>query len=364
MKSSDSFAFLATTVTCCFLSPFLHAQALTGSERVEMLRAAEWYQRNRDSFRNLKCRYVLKDYGCKTIRDAIQGENLGKDNMTAYGLWVVRGSAERHTLGCDPAFIENVIATFPKQKAQKIEPGLMMAVGPAFPHANYLSNGRYTLTVDSSFGTAGFHETSKGRQPHNGLGQTMALGFSYPPYDPGSMLRDVISGKLYGRFECTQVIEGHKALVFAVGKSEKQILERFWLDPGRGFLPIRFEDHDSSTGVLQTVGYITDARQCSGNRWFPTRSFFVNLPRDESLKNSKDNWRLDVRVTTVPFLDANAIPTDEDFVTVIKAGCQLQDNRSGVCNTERADRTITLDGLNDLAKKLDKLANRPNLGVR
>jgi hypothetical protein len=351
MKSFHSFVVLGTLTLLGCVQSFLNAQVPQGSERAEMLRAAEWYQRNRDSFHNLKCRFVAKDYACKTIKDAIEGKALGRETMVNNGLWIVRGSEEQYSLG-DISVIQRAFADLREHKggAEKLS---NLAV-PCL-HSDYLSNGRYKLNV-ASIGCADFYEEGKGDQPRGSkLVTPMNLGFLHPPDDLASLLGDAISGKQYGRLEGTQVIDGHKVLVFSVGKSRDEIRMRMFLDPARGFLPLRIDSYLPGTDVRHQSSAITDAKQCSGNRWFPMRGVVV--------LNANQEGKVDlyIRITTVLSLDADTAPADEDFVTVIESGCQVKDpHRPRAIYIEKSTKTVTLDGLNELAKKLDRLANRPN----
>ncbi len=103
-------------------------------------------------------------------------------------------------------------------------------------------------------------------------------------------------------------------------------LSRYYLDPDRGCLPIRYESYSTEQELLMkapmVVAELVSARQCSRDRWFPERTI-------EYTPISKGTLRFAVQEILLTDLDADYRATDRDFTIKLPEGTYVKAGRDG-----------------------------------
>jgi hypothetical protein len=134
---------------------------------------------------------------------------------------------------------------------------------------------------------------------------------------PGNLLKDCASGKQVCHTITTENLDGRQLILVALGESREAVTCRFWLDPDRGFVPIRGSVF-ASTGEELHRTYWSDIRKCSGDRWFPCHWLAISIPR-------RADAGFSVRELTVTSFEADKRPTPDAFRLTIPGGTQIID---------------------------------------
>ncbi len=328
-----------------------YAQIAVPKDRTTMAVAAEGYLSNLESFPNLFCRFIVSDHQVNTLADALAGR-FGAPTMINEGLLIRRGNKERYRLGCPPEVLAQLMEKSRKDAERK---GKTEAFVPCID-ANVLVNGHYKLEVASMIHVADVYSSDDGPQPRRSTFLSpVTLGDMTPPNDPGTLLREAVAGKIYGRYEGMQDVDGRKAMVFAIGESADKITHKFYLDSERGFLPLRHEILDPVRGTRVHLSFFTSFRACSGGRWYPERGVDVIKLWDEG------RTPIIAREVKVTYLDVDTPTRDEDFAILIPAGHQVknpQNIKDGAAYIEKADHRVTAEEIPQVVNKLQELTEK------
>ncbi len=307
--------------------------------------AAEGFSHNLESFRFFTCKFRVTDYLCSSTSEAL----LGKWQSTRMQLWgehIIDGRRERYLINCDPSVIQEAMERVVKAAAS--EKG-----GPIFGTmsclmGDYVSDGEYKLDGGGLGSVADFYTEGHGYQPKGSFLTPLNL---CQPRNLGDLLRSSVNGPAFARFEGSAKEVGRDVLVFATGESVDRITNRFYLDPERGFWPVRVENYFPKDHV-KMLGLTTELRRCSSGRWFPTRQVLVMNWQDEGKAS------LLVRVVEVTELDVDNKPPDKAFAFVIKEGTQVKDDsRKGalyLAHKEDVVKITELERIGDYLKMAEE----------
>ncbi|MDX9978802.1 MAG: hypothetical protein RBU25_02030 [Lentisphaeria bacterium] len=100
----------------------------------------------------------------------------------------------------------------------------------------------------------------------------------------------------------TELVEGHPCYVVDVMTPWNTRSETLWLDPRRGFLPVRSQKFDRSKEEnCHMESTITEAVECTGGIWLPvrcTRLVLADGTRHKIAVGAEDGGGLDIRINT------------------------------------------------------------------
>jgi hypothetical protein len=112
------------------------------------------------------------------------------------------------------------------------------------------------------------------------------------------------------------------------GEEEPEVV--YLIDAARGFLPVQLWIQRPD-GTFSSKAFMTDIRQCAGDRWFPMRCVYFRSRSEGSLEEPGA-----VTILEVTELDVDHRPDDDAFVVSIPKGAALHDG-------EKLGSQITLD---------------------
>jgi hypothetical protein len=282
-------------------------------DQSELAVAAAGYAHNVESFRNFRCRFVINDYEARTLKEAIEGKFVQSHGPVIEGLWIVKGRCERYLLTCDGKIIQDAKDFIARGQGAA---GQKQGAFPSCMAKDYLSNGEYHLDRGIFMPVAHLAREGEAPKPPGSSDiNPLRLGHRSPWAYPDALFRKCIEGNWYGRFEGIQEVLGRQAMTFACGKTKGAIDTRYFLDPERGFMPIRDDKINPATGKRYTFALVTNFRSCGDGRWFPERSLTFTLG------NGPDGppYR-DVREIKLKSLDLDIELDESEFALTIPNG--------------------------------------------
>lgn len=295
---------------------------------VTLKEIAQGYLQNRESFKFFTCRFVIRDGKAPTLKEALErGPREVEEEVI--GEWVVDGPRERYE--------RRRSKTFKLQGAPG--GGLFVGLPPVF----HLRDASYVLDLDTTLGGGALRPVSEGRGEIDMTCWNM-VGF-ISAGEPGRRIADLLriaphALVLRGRTQ----LDGVEVIRFdEVNKDGSR--HEFYVDPKRGYLPLQVRL--CSPQGAPTNGYITEIRQCSGNRWFPTRCVVVWLDRKEVPYL--------VREFRVVELDTERRPSAEAFATTLPGAMQLHDGIHPA-SAMMLEGKVHVDDLGKLAAALERKA--------
>ncbi len=317
---------------CLLVGPAALGAAPGGLDQaavVTLQEIAQGYLQNRESFKFFICRFVIRDGKAPTLEEGVaRGPTEVEEEVI--GEWVVDGPRERYERR--------------RSKSFKLQgaPGGGLFVG--LPPVFHLRDASHVLNLDTTLGGGALQAVGEGRGEidmtcWNMLGM-MTLDENYMPgrVIPSFLHRGALV--LRGKTE----LDGAEVIRFDVIGREGDH-DEYYVDPKRGYLPLQIRSIGPGEG--STRGYITEMRQCSGNRWFPTRCVVVWLGKDAvpSL----------VREFRVVELDTERRPDAEALGTTLPGRMQVHDGiRPG--SAMMVEGKVHVDDLGKLAAALERKA--------
>jgi hypothetical protein len=298
------------------------AVADTGGEQSALHVLSEGYLHNRNSFDSIDCRFTLARTTARSTSEAIAGQFVGKTVSYAC-LWLVNKEYVRFEKKCPEDLKKETVAVMEKH-AKSGAAG--SSKGPsvlAIPCKDELllrnRNSSYGLSYSELIECATL--TPKGVRDEGGIRGTpfdMEVMAADEYSNPHRNLQDCISGRFDGKYVGKENVKGRNLEVVSLAHKGKQERMRFGFDPERGYLPVYISDRAPEDGYTLTYeAFITDARKCSGGRWFPTRCVVVYL------RHSKVDGEIRVVEIKVTQLDVDNPPAHDRFDITIPAGFQV-----------------------------------------
>lgn len=280
-----------------------------GQDRDAIGFAAEGYLDNREAFPFLRCRYTVVNGMASSIDDAVEGK-LAK-RVVREGVWVVDGDRMKYELVCDPAVVKEGLREARKAVMETQQDGTSSANYASVPclDKKVLKYGEFILTT----GSLGFATIQSGAEAttSGGVRETpWGINIMGPDeiLNPGAQLRACLRNKPENaEYLGTENVDGvgtiGVSLRFKGNPNDMRMEYRF--ATSRGLLPIRIDDIDAATGKVRRSARIVEAKECSNDRWFPTKCVLI-YDLDE-----KPPYRVERYEVTE--LEVDSPPSDEDF---------------------------------------------------
>jgi hypothetical protein len=297
---------------------------------------------HRESFPSMTCKFTYIQGEANGLDRAIRGQagDIQISN-TSTARWIVDKQSVLFEQLADPAILEQAKATAEKAGA------LSFSV-PVVSHG-LLTDG--SLRLRYSQGLAGAEISGPDAAPRPDMRFTpfaMNLMGKNEEFSPGNMLIGCVGGKMTCVSMTTEKVDGHEIIVVEL-LHPRQTRYRYWLDPQRGFLPIKcyFLGND---GKEITRAYWTDIRKCSGNRWFPWRGVNIRTYGVTDPDKSAGSFRVEeIRVNS---LDVDKPPKRDSFRLVLPIGTQVHSELAKGAIHTKEDETVGLDDLPKLMQRL------------
>jgi len=305
-----------------------------GSPDARQVKAvAEGCLANREAFAFLTCKFTFRRGKAQSIESALRGEFLQPDSVVVGKVrWMVDGDRVLYELTTDPKI-------FQEAEAQARKEGAMRFSTPLTSETN-LTDGRWKLAYGSSMRSANIIRPERPGWDINISPFSMNMMGPNEAFGPGNMLRGCLSGKFFCHSLSTEQVDGLSTVVATIGETNESVRKKYWLDPERGFLPIRAASFSASGEELRR-GYWTDLRKSSGARWFPWRAVAISKPESHAAEIAVE----EIRVSS---LDVDKRPPHEAFHVMIPKGTSV--SYPGTSLAFFGTKTDERVGLDDIPK--------------
>jgi hypothetical protein len=288
---------------------------------------------NRESFPSISCRFTQIHGTVDRIEVAVGGQSQDIHiSATSKMRWIVDKQSVLIEQIADPAILAEAQAKADKEGSTKLcVPVVSQAI---------LTNGSLRLYYLQPL--TGASISGPDHKPSGEIRDTpfaMGLMGANEELSPGNMLTDCVRGKKTCDSVTTENVDGHAVVVVVMGPIGKQGRMKYWLDPERGFLPVR-SSFFGDNGKELARAYWTDIRKCSGDRWFPWRAVKISDPM-------KSTGPLEVDEIRVVTLDVDKPPTRESFRLVLPKRTLVYDPNIplAILDHLKEDEEVGLDDL-------------------
>lgn len=317
---------LIVLILTATLAPALASPAAGAEDERTVLRAiAEGYLHNRESFPQFTCRYRIAKGRAASYEQAVDGDLANP--VTADILWVVSGDKERHSVSTnDAALRENA--------ARSVQADGSTVVVVPIASEDYLTDGRRQFRHSSGLANLFGVGSSDHRLSTNPF--SMGVMGEGESRTPAALIQQKLNEPNPCRLRGRESVLGYGALVVEIPSRDGTQVLTYYLDPERGYLPIR---KDAETrGQVESRTMITEARDCGDDRWFPMRSVRITNPEGEPPYY--------VQLIDVLELDVESVPDEDLFAVELPAGTRVVD-RSDPKSQFESEEPMSVD-LNDL----------------
>jgi hypothetical protein len=300
---------------------------LAGEESDRLRVIAESSLANRKAFPFINCRFVVVYAKCDNDKDPLEGGNL-REGQEADGVWIVRNDQVRHEIIVDPteerAYLDEAYARAAAKAGPDVKK-LHVSVGRRLTSRKILWDGARGMSYSPIIGGGGMFPPDR---PGPGITMTPfdLAGMMGPDerLHPGYVLekRDE-SGAITWRFVGRETVRGRDLLVVSCDDNSygDNAHSKYWFDPEWGFLPVQKTYHYDDPKHIRGKAVVTDVREFSGGRWFPTRSVQILSPGP-----AEPDGELEVFELRVKELDVDTPPSDEMLALEIPKGARLHNS--------------------------------------
>ncbi len=334
--------YLVTASTFCIVFiPVARTEPAGASAGKEALAkvAILGYAASIDAFTSYKCRYRCTKAEARSIEDARAGRLI---NVASYECLLIVDGEKRSYQGFSPE-------TLPDAAQGKPMPGKKGAVLiPWFGSSDRnLADGKREMNYLPQLRAMGLW--AKERATH---------GIPYAPLDmltgdrerngPDVLMAQADEYDLTG--QGMSEIDGHPLVSVRLRNKMYGYTLGYSFDAGRGYLLVQKEIVFGDK--IKTRGFVTDARECGNNRWFPNRCIAVTTPDMGDMFGV-----LEVQVLE---LDPDYRASASDFAFRIPAGTEVNYNEDARKRFKlRQDETVSLEDLPTLFDMLERSATTP-----
>jgi hypothetical protein len=277
------------------------------SPESQLRAAAQGYLSNRESFDRFVCRYRIRVGLSRTVADALNG-TLSKVTATADATWAVDGSKVLFDIRCEDGVIRKAFR----------ENASPQGVSIPLPSNALLDDGSYQLYFSPVGQTAVIQDLQLRRSLIEMTPFDRGIMGQDESQSPPRLIETYLRDKLFCRVDLAEEEELKGCLCLRFGQSENRLHEVHYLDPYRGFLPVQSSIYRPNSTELLCKIFLTAARKCSGDRWFPERSIYVQNP-------GQPNGPYFTREIQVLHLDADVLPAESFFSLLLPKGTILND---------------------------------------
>lgn len=318
---------------CVSLAFFSLIPAASANE--EFLVVADGYKSNLDSIREFVCKFTMTDCTGVTMAGVFSDKQTVVGSRVLYGTWIRKSEAERYWISNSKEFAGG---------------SSNASVDKNIISENFLSDGRRVLRSDLGLAVAALQ--SQGEGDTKVIGTPVNHGGLIYGIDPWSIAQRCRQGEYTVRFDGKVDIFGVSTLAFSVGPPKEKVWLRFFVDPQKGFFPIRVDywDNGNVGSEPNMIGYTTDFRRGSKGGWFPFRSVLVK-------PQGKSSNAVRYREYKVAFWDADTKVEDADLAITIPQGYQVQrQNDNWALLGTQHDRKVGVADLDGLERELAESA--------
>lgn len=303
---------------CAILAECRVAQAKPGDAAV-MSSVAEGYTANRASFVFASCTYEVTKGTADSIQEALAGKIELRERLE--GIWAYDAGKERCSLvNSKVPRVDDTNEEVVVEKPSTAGAGPSLVSTASEPSSHFLGDVTQQITFSPDIGVANLFSI-KNREKNPGI-TPWNMGVMGPneKNNPGKLVLEFVQTKK--SIELTEgEVDGTPVLAIKLTDHDKRQLT-FSFDPEGGFLPIHIDFFGKSEL------FITDVKECTGNRFFPMRSCELTPNK----KTGKVNVR-EIRVTT---LDVDSKPDEDLFALQLPSGTR-------VINLSRKSERFVLD---------------------
>lgn len=321
--------------------------AVVDNEREALGVLAAGYARHREAFPAIYCRFDVSEGNASTTDEALASRFTSK-RVAQHGRWLVREKNIFYELKCeidraaetDRLLREDVERS---KRVQRAIDGSVESGGVSVPCTGsvYLRDAELSLHYAPVLNGANLF--SKGDLDGFSIRVTpFNLDFLGPDENanPARYLKDALAGRFEAKFEGTRSIAGSDVLLVRVGVG---LQATFGFDPGRGYMLVYASFLSGRSAMRAFEVYVTAAKKCAGDRWFPTRTILVNSP------DSSPPFK--VRELQVTDLDVETPPSVRQFHIKLPAGVQVSNIGRPEWITLQKPQSIGLSDLSGLRER-------------
>lgn len=241
--------WVVMVVAECVCVPSMRADEQEGGLRA----VADGYRNNRASFPYMVVRSIVTKGRADSIEEALAGRFRGEGQVVARGFYAFKGTTHRSELIYPPQLQEKYRVKIDDHRSRT-----------SYVSERHLSNGI----------VAAQHFPNSRQALVEARGEE-GLVFLVRPFDVGltggrgdtPLDRLIEQGLETGGPVCTYEgeteMDGRKCLMIAM---RDQLSRRYWVDPERGFLPVRLE---MTEGKSVVAARLVEIQECSRGRWLP-----------------------------------------------------------------------------------------------
>jgi hypothetical protein len=259
----------------------------------------------------------------ETVTQAVKGIwQQTSETITKDGIWLVQDGSVRFELKCS---VEDKILSdkISKQNLEQLEKEIREDPSKAGKKriVRLHCSDKFVMSSKDSFRLTYSDRLKVANITPKGVGES-DTGIECGPFDMGIMarneysnpsryLQDCINGRLIGRYEGTQEINGQQLEIITVSikTSVNQPVMKLGFDPKQGFLATYIANYDTKTRKPNYEAFILETKKCSGDRFFPVKSVVVTYrPNDKLFVRNIVVTDLDVDTPLDPALFRLEIP--------------------------------------------------------
>lgn len=264
------------------------------------------YSANVKSFEHYSCRWRYTKAKAESVNQALQGKFL---NAISYEMrLLVDGERELKEDLAEPRPIPLAKGTpIPGKKGLFATPKLVSS-------DRHLSDGKRQLAYIPQMTAANIALKDKHVFPLRGT--PLGMGFIAHRGGAGSPEERLARPELYELCKAvSEEIDGRPVITLAFLEKQYATTVRYSLDMNRGYLPVRICLTDREKKRIEV--FVTEMKECTGQRWFPMRTVVVRYPDQGTLCAVTE-----IRVLE---LDVDRRPAESEFAVDIPAGTLVFD---------------------------------------
>ncbi len=300
------------------------------------------YAANINSFTHYSCRYKITRAVAHSLDEALQGKFT---NATEYECRLAVDGDMTVCEGLTPAHPPNPKNAIKNPK----KPGVGIVPDDGINSDRYLADGQRTINFCPQMKSLGLwvNERSNRRIGDTPL-EVLGAGLRNQ-HGIDVMARDTENYVLSS--DGLEDLEGRPVVSLRLTYKKPNQVQRYSLDPGRGYLPTRRSLYDDNQ--VRSHTYLRSARECSGQRWFPEHVTEISIP-------NQPGGRFGVIEARVLEFDADHRPDRSAFAISVPAGTQVSDQvdyRNPFYLKQ--EEKIHVDDLASLFRKMDEAQTSP-----
>ena len=271
-----------------------------------MILAREALAENSKNLSFFECRFTTINAKLKSVD--FEGKAL-MDPIESKGLWIKDGDESFYELVCD---VRKVQESIDEQKKKNNK--LLRVTLPCPAEVKTIRNKNQFLLFSPGLSAAKVSPNWVTPFAEDYINPfTMCVMGRKNEYSTMSLIERGLAGEV--KYDVKKAeFKGGKCLVLTFIRNDNGSSIEHWLDPNRGFLPIRVLWMDGN-GVVTTETQVVEAAQSTHKGWFPRLSMWIGQPTD--------NGPFPCRRIRVDSLVDDTRPSKDKFAFLLPRGIQL-----------------------------------------